>query len=66
MDYITCRSSHQRFSVENGFLKNVVDFTGKGLCWSVFLIKFLKTLLKRHSNISVPCEICEIFKTAYF
>ena len=46
-DYITCRRNHLKFSVENGFLKNFANSTEKHLCWSVFLIKLVKTLLKR-------------------
>ena len=63
---MTCRSSHRRFPVENGFLKNFANFTGKHLCWSVFLIKFVKTLLKRDSIQVFPCEICEILRTPTF
>ena len=49
------RSSHQRCSVKKGFLKNVANFTGMHLCWSLFLITLQifrpVTLLKRYSNI---------------
>ena len=38
------RSSHRRYSVKNGVLKNSANFTGKHLCWSLFLSKI--TLLK--------------------
>ena len=40
-------------------LKNFANFTGKHLCWSLFLIKFINatlsnaTLLKRDSNASI-------------
>ena len=38
--YITIYgSSHCRFSVEKGILKNLKNFTGKHLFWSIFLIK---------------------------
>ena len=33
------RSSHQRYSVKIGELKNFVNFTRKHLCWSLFLTK---------------------------
>ena len=33
------RSSHRRCSVEKGVLQNFGKFTGKHLCWSLFLIK---------------------------
>ena len=32
------RSSHQRYSVKKGVLKNSRNFEGKRLCWSLFLI----------------------------
>ena len=35
------RSSHWRCSVKKGVLKNLANFTGKHLCWSLFLIKLL-------------------------
>ena len=36
-------SSHRRCSVEKGVYKNFVNFTGKHLCWSLFLIKLQAT-----------------------
>ena len=63
------RSSHWRCSVK-GVLKNLRNFTGKHLCWSLFLIKFQVfkplILLKRDSNTLFSCEICEIFRNSYF
>ena len=48
------RSSHRRCSAKNGALKNLWNFTGKNLCWSLFLIKLQTfrpvTLLRRDSN----------------
>ena len=42
---------------KKAILKNFVTFTGKRLCWSLFLIKLQafrpETLLKRDSNTSV-------------
>ena len=35
------KSCHQRCSVKKGVLNNFAIFTGKHLCWSHFLIKFL-------------------------
>ena len=50
-------SSHQRDSVKKGVLKNFAVFTGKHLCWSLFLKKLQAwrpaTLLKRGSNTGV-------------
>ena len=37
--YNMYRSSHQRCSLKKGVLKNLANFTGKHLCWSLFLIK---------------------------
>ena len=51
--YQESRSSHRRYSIEKLFL----NFTGKHLCWSLFLIKLYDrrpaTLLKRDSNTVV-------------
>ena len=33
------KSSHRRCSVKRGVIKNCANFTGKHLCWSLFLIK---------------------------
>ena len=43
------RSSHQRCSIKNAVLKNFVLFTGKQLCWSLFLIK-LQTFKRTSAN----------------
>ena len=45
-----------------GVLKNFAIFTGKSLCWSLFLIK----LLKRNTNTGFSCEKCKIFKNTFF
>ena len=36
--FLKLRSSHRRCSVKKGVLKNSVNFTGKHLCWCLFLI----------------------------
>ena len=36
--FLKLRSSHRRCSVKKGVLKNFVNFTGKHLCWCLFLI----------------------------
>ena len=41
-------------------LKNFANFTGKHLCWSLFLIK-----LQAHRQV-FSCEICEICKNIFF
>ena len=33
------RNNHRRCSVKKGVLENFTNFTGKLLCWSLFLIK---------------------------
>ena len=53
-----------------GVLKNFAMFTGKHLCWGLFLINIqtsrAATLLKRDSNIEVFLWICETFKNTFF
>ena len=44
------RCSHRRCSVEKGVLKNFAVFTGKHLCWSVFLIDFRPAPLSSNIN----------------
>ena len=50
------RNNHRRCSVKKGFLKSFANFTGKHLCWRLFLIKLQAWRPK----------ICEIFKNAHF
>ena len=35
----TCKSSYRRCSITKSVLRNFATFTGKHLCWSIFLIK---------------------------
>ena len=59
------QSSHRRCSVKKAVLKNFTNFTGKPLCWSLFLINF--QAFRRATPAQVfSCEICEIFKNTYF
>ena len=55
------RRSHQRCSVKKGVLKTFANFTGKHLCWSLFLITLLvfrpATLLKRYRSSHQRCSI---------
>ena len=55
------RSSHQRCSVKKGVLKTFANFTGKHLCWSLFLITLLvfrpATLLKKYRSSHQRCSI---------
>ena len=43
-------------------LKIFENFTGKHLCWSLFLV----ILLKRDSHTGVSCKICKIVKNNFF
>ena len=51
------RSNNRKCSAKKSILKNFPNFTGKHLCWSLFLINLQTfkpaTLLKRDSNTSV-------------
>ena len=64
------RSSRSQMFLKIGVLKNFVIFTGKHLCWILFLIKLqafrLVTLLKRDPTQVLSYEYCEIFKSTYF
>ena len=64
------KSSHQRCSVKVDLLKIFSNFTGKDLCWSLFLIKLQAfrplTLLQLDSNTGVFLQICKNFKSTYF
>ena len=55
------RSSHYRCSVKKVVLKTFANFTGKHLCWSLFLITLLvfrpATLLKRYRSSHQRCSI---------
>ena len=50
-------------------LKNFTIYTGKHLCWSLFLIELqasgTATLLKRVQQV-FSWEYCEIFKNSFF
>ena len=66
----TFRSSHWRCSVKQGVLKNFANFTGKNLCWNLFLIKLQfwwpTTLLKKTLTEMLSCKLCKLFKDSYF
>ena len=55
---------------KKGVLKNFAHFTGKHLCWSLFLIQLQvfrpATLLKRDSNAGAFLRNLKIFKSTYF
>ena len=50
---------------EIGVLKNFVNFTGKHLCWSLFLIKFLTNFIKDTLTQAFSCEIQKNFKNTF-
>ena len=54
------RTSHQRCSREKYALKNFANFTLKHLCWSLFLINFIK---KRLPYRCFPVKLAKILKT---
>ena len=60
------RSCHHKCSFKKSILKNFANFTGKRLCWSLFLIKLQvwrpATLRKETPTQIFSCEIWEIFK----
>ena len=58
----TFRNNHQLV------LENFANFTGKCLRWSLSLIKpeGLQIYLKEIQTQVFSCEICDIFKNAYF
>ena len=48
-----CISSQWRCSVKKGVLENYAIFTGKKLCWSLFLIKLLQQLRTAPSTYTI-------------
>ena len=48
---------------KNGGLRNFAIFTGKHLCWGLYLIKYF---LKGDSNKGVSCGYFKIFKNNFF
>ena len=68
-NYGTARSNRRSCSVKRGVPKNFTIFTGKHLCWSLFLINLPKGLQlqwKETSTLVFSCAYCEIFKNTYF
>ena len=64
------KSSHRRCSIKDDVLKNFAIFTGKHLCWSLFLIKFQVVrpatfFLKKTPTQVFFLEYCKIFKNTY-
>ena len=64
------RSSHQRCSLKKVFIKNFTKFTGKHLCWSLFLNKVsglrTATLLKmRLQQRCFPVNFVKFLRTSF-
>ena len=57
------RSNQQSCSMQRAVLKNSAIFTGKHLCWSIFLIKLQAFALFTQV---FSCEYCDIFKNTSF
>ena len=53
------RTTHKPEAATPGVPKMFTSFTGKHLCWSLFLIT-------RDSNKVFSCEYCKSFKNTYF
>ena len=58
------KSSHQRCSIEK--LVFLATFTGKHMCWSHFLTKFLTNFIKKRVQQLFSCEYWGILKKTYF
>ena len=55
--------------LKTDFLKKFANFTGKHLCWSLFLRKlqaFWRATLLETITMVFSCEICEIVKNTFF
>ena len=61
------RSSHRRYSVKKGVLRNFAKFTGKHLCQSLFFNKVAGLQLYRKETLAqvFSCEFCEISKNTF-
>ena len=59
------RSSRLQMFFKLGALKNCANFTGKHLCWSLFLIKFLTNFIKDTPTQVFSCEIWKIFQNSF-
>ena len=63
------KSSHLQMFFKIGSIKFFSIFTGKHLCWVLFLIKLQversATFLKIDSNKGVSCGYCNIFKNSF-
>ena len=63
------RSNHQRCSIKRAVFKKFLIFTGKYLCWSLFLTNLqagLQLYWKETPTQVFSCEYCEISMHIYF
>ena len=58
-------NSRSQMFFKIGVFMNFSIFTGKHLCWSLFLIK-LQAFKKETPAQVFSCEYCEIFKNTFF
>ena len=63
------RRSHQRCSIKKALLKNIAIFTGKHLCWSLFLIKLedlraCNFIKERLHHRCFPVDIVKFLRTS--
>ena len=60
------RSSHRRCSIKS-VLKNFANFTGKHLCWSLFLLKLQAyTYFEEHLRTAAPVSITNQYRHQYY
>ena len=64
------RISHRRCYVKDGVPKNFENFTGKHLCWSLFLMKLLvqacNFIKKRLHHQCFPVKFAKFLRTSFF
>ena len=64
-NYLIYRSSHSKMFFKIGVLKNFTNFTGESL--EPHFNKVFNKLYKKETPTQLfPCEICNIFKNAFF
>ena len=71
---LNLRSSHWNSSVKKGVLRKFSNFTGKHLCWSLFLIEVflqISQISQENTKKEIPaemfsCEFCEISHNIFF
>ena len=59
------RSNHQRCSIKKVILKNFAIFTGRHLCWSLFLIKLPPGLQLYKKETLTQVFSCEYYETCF-